>query len=153
MKAVTFGGDYKKGDSIWDYVKANSVTMDPPGSDTWFIGSREELLLKRKIEDAGTPLKDWNVGIHYGIKTGYNRAFVIDGAKRDELVAADPKSADIIRPMLKGRDIGRYSADFQGTYLIVCKYGSHRYLKSKYPEIHKKSTGKICGEIITFCNF
>ncbi|MDE5832835.1 MAG: hypothetical protein K2H64_07620 [Desulfovibrio sp.] len=46
----------------------------------------------------GKPLKEWDVRINYGIKTGCNEAFIIDGAKKDELIAQDPKSAEIIRP-------------------------------------------------------
>ena len=67
-------------------------------SASWVILSPIEQSIKRKIEAVGTPLKDWNVKIYRGILTGYNDAFIIDGAKKDELIAADPKSAEIIRP-------------------------------------------------------
>ena len=56
--------------------------------------------IKRKIEEKGTPLKDWDIRINYGIKTGFNEAFIIDGAKRKELIEQDPKSAEIIRPVI-----------------------------------------------------
>ncbi|DAB39647.1 MAG TPA: hypothetical protein CFH81_05295 [Sulfurovum sp. UBA12169] len=77
----------------------------------------EELLMKR-IEKIGKPLKEWNVSINYGIKTGFNEAFIIDTAKRDELVARDSKSAEIIKPMLRGRDVYRYAIDWAGQWLI-----------------------------------
>lgn len=54
-------------------------------------------------------MKDWDISINYGIKTGYNDAFIISGAVKDELIAADPKSAELIRPILRGRDIKRYT--------------------------------------------
>lgn len=79
---------------------------------SWVILSPVEQSIKRKIEAIGTPLKDWNVKIYRGILTGYNDAFIIDGKKKDELIAADPKSAEIIRPILRGRDIKRYSYEF-----------------------------------------
>ena len=75
--------------------------------------------IKRKIEEKGIPLKDWDICINYGIKTGFNDAFIIDGAKRKELIEQDPKSDEIIRPLLRGRDIKRYSHEFADLYLIT----------------------------------
>ena len=74
--------------------------------------------LKAKIENIGTPLKDWDLKINYGIKTGYNDAFIINQTKRDELLAADPKSAEIIKPILRGRDIKAYQQRWAGLYII-----------------------------------
>ncbi|EMC06691.1 TaqI-like C-terminal specificity domain-containing protein, partial [Streptococcus mutans] len=62
---------------------------------------------------------DWNIRINRGILTGYNEAFIIDKAKRNELIEQDPKSAEIIRPILRGKDIRRYSYDFANKYLIT----------------------------------
>ena len=78
-----------------------------------------EQRIKAKIEAIGTPLKDWDIQINYGIKTGFNDAFVIDGKKRTELIAQDPKSEEIIRPILRGRDIKRYSYEFADLYIIT----------------------------------
>ena len=98
--------------------------------------------IKRKIEEKGTPLKDWDIRINYGIKTGFNEAFIIDGAKRKELIEQDPKSDEIIRPILRGRDIKRYSYDFADLWLI----NTHNGIKEKgikpidiadYPAIKK----------------
>ena len=77
-----------------------------------------EQRIKAKIEAIGTPLKDWDIQINYGIKTGFNDAFVIDGKKRTELIAQDPKSEEIIRPILRGRDIKRYGYEFADLYLL-----------------------------------
>lgn len=68
------------------------------GDSSWTILSNVEQNIKRKIDAIGIPLKKWRVSINYGIKTGFNDAFIISGAKKDELIAADPKSAEIIRP-------------------------------------------------------
>ncbi len=56
--------------------------------------------------------------IYYGIKTGYNRAFIVDNSARDRLVAEDPRSADILKPILRGRDIRRYRAVWARLWLI-----------------------------------
>lgn len=74
--------------------------------------------IKRKIESIGTPLKDWNIQINYGIKTGLNEAFIITGEKRKELLEQDSKSDEIIRPILRGRDIKRYGYDFEDLWLL-----------------------------------
>lgn len=74
--------------------------------------------IKSKIEDVGVPLKEWGVSINYGIKTGFNEAFIIDGKKKDELIALDPRNAEIIKPILRGRDIKKYSANFADLWLI-----------------------------------
>ena len=55
-------------------------------SDSWVILSPIEQSIKRKIEAVGTPLKDWDIQINYGIKTGCNEAFIIDTAKREEIL-------------------------------------------------------------------
>ena len=93
-----------------------------------------ELQIKRKIEEKGTPLKDWNIQINYGIKTGFNDAFIIDGTKRNELIEQDPKSAEIIRPLLRGRDIKRYAYEFADLYLITT-FPSLKIDIEEYPSI------------------
>ena len=86
-----------------------------------------ETSIKKKIQSNGVQLKDWNIQINYGIKTGFNDAFIISKEKKDELIAADPKSAEIIRPILRGRDIKRYEHTFADLWLI----NTHNGIKSK----------------------
>ena len=93
-------------------------------SDSWVILSPIEQSIKRKIEAVGTPLKNWNIQINYGIKTGYNDAFIIDTAKRDEILAncqsenERERTAELIRPILRGRDIKRYGYNWANLWLI-----------------------------------
>ncbi|CAI9430054.1 site-specific DNA-methyltransferase (adenine-specific) [Candidatus Ornithobacterium hominis] len=103
-------------------------------SDSWVILSEIEKSIKEKIEKIGTPLKDWDISINYGIKTGFNDAFIIDGSKRKELIDEDPKSAEIIRPLLRGRDIKRYSYEFADLYLITT-FPSLKIDIEKYPAV------------------
>ncbi len=112
--------------NLSDYVMQNAV-LTGFSSDSWVILSEIEKSIKEKIEKIGTPLKDWDISINYGIKTGFNDAFIIDGKKREELIAADPKSAEIIRPILRGRDIKRYGYDFADLWLI----NTHNGIKEK----------------------
>ena len=70
------------------------------------------------MEKKGTPLKDWDIAINRGILTGYNDAFIIDNDTKEALVEKDPQSAEIIKPVLRGRDIKRYQAEWAGLWLI-----------------------------------
>ena len=72
-------------------------------------------------------MKDWDINIYRGILTGCNEAFIIDGTTKDALIAADPRSAEIIRPILRGRDIKRYGYNFADLWLIT----THNGIKSK----------------------
>ena len=90
----------------------------PDGGAPWSILSHAEQSIMLKMQAKGTPLKDWAVSINYGIKTGYNKAFIIDHFAKEALIAADPKSAEIIKPVLRGRDIQRYQAQWASLYLI-----------------------------------
>ncbi|NCU41860.1 MAG: hypothetical protein EOM19_04025 [Candidatus Moranbacteria bacterium] len=96
--------------------KASKIAFE--NSDGWFIGSPAEMTLKKKIETLGKPLKEWDVKIYRGILTGLNEAFIVDQKTRDELVAKNPKSEEIIKPILRGRDIKRYTHEWAGLYLI-----------------------------------
>ena len=103
-------------------------------SDSWVILSTIEKQIKEKIERIGVPLKDWDISINYGIKTGLNEAFIISGEKRKELIEQDPKSEEIIRPLLRGRDIKRYSREFADLHLITT-FPSLKIDIEKYPAV------------------
>ena len=87
-------------------------------SDAWTIHSKVEQQIKEKINAVGRPLSDWDITIYRGILTGYNSAFIIDSPTKDQLIKTDPRSAELIRPILRGRDIQRYSYSFAGLWLI-----------------------------------
>ena len=116
--ACKIKNDFVSDTNISKYVNNNSVTLNRLSEESWIIASNEEQRIKDKIEKIGTPLKDWDISIYRGVLTGYNKAFIIDGAKKDELIAADPKNAEIIKPVLRGRDIKRYKAEFADLWLI-----------------------------------
>ena len=92
--------------------------IQPNGGETWTVLSRSGQAIKQHMDNIGMPLKDWDVNIKYGIKTGYDKAFVIDDASMGALVASNPKAEQIIRPVLKGRNINRYQAQWAGLWII-----------------------------------
>ncbi|MDF7824088.1 Eco57I restriction-modification methylase domain-containing protein [Pontiellaceae bacterium B12227] len=89
-------------------------------SDTgWSLDGPEKMHLLDKLRETGTPLGEYVDGrFYYGIKTGFNEAFVIDRETRDILIAEDENSADLIKPWLRGKDIKRWYADFNELYVI-----------------------------------
>ncbi len=111
-------------------------------SNSWVILSAIEQSIKAKIEKYGTPLKDWDVQINYGIKTGCNEAFIITTAKREEILAncktkdERKRTDEIIRPILRGRDIKRYKYDWKGLWLIGL-FPSRHYDIDTLPAIKK----------------
>ena len=119
LQAVHFKNDFKKGEEITKYFNENKTKLKNLSSDTWFIGSNAEINLKKKIEEKGLPLKDWDIKINYGIKTGYNEAFIIDKKTRNELIMSDAKSEEIIKPILRGRDIKKYGYKFADKWIIA----------------------------------
>ena len=108
-----------------DYFRQNNSLSSFQPNSSWTVISAFEQTIKSKIESLGTPLKDWDVEIYRGILTGYNPAFIIDEKTRNALVKASPKSAEIIRPILKGRNIKKYKAEFDNLWII----NSHNGLK------------------------
>lgn len=105
-------------------------------SDSWVVRSNIEQRIKEKIDSVGVPLNNWNVSINYGIKTGFNDAFIITGNQREQIISEDPKSAEIIRPILRGRDIKRYETFFADLWLITT-FPSLNYNIDDYPAIKK----------------
>ena len=122
------------------FVQQEGVDCDFFSSESWVILSPIEQSIKRKIEAVGTPLKDWDIQINYGIKTGLNDAFIINTEKRDEILAncltedERARTAELIRPILRGRDIKRYAYDWANLYLIAT-FPACNYDIDKYPAI------------------
>ena len=120
-----------------DFVQQQFVECRFDSSDSWVILSPIEQSIKRKIESIGTPLKDWDIQINYGIKTGFNDAFIINTEKRNEILdncsseEERTKTAELIRPILRGRDIKRYGYDWANLWLI----NTHNGIKGIKPRI------------------
>jgi len=120
-----------------DFVQQQNTVCEFNSSDSWVILSPIEQNIKRKIEAVGTPLKDWDIQINYGIKTGFNDAFIISTDKRNEILAncqtedERQRTAELIRPILRGRDIKRYGYVENGLYLI----NTHNGIRGKIPRI------------------
>ena len=133
-------------------MQQQHTVCDFAGSDSWVILSPIEQSIKRKIEAVGTPLKDWDINIYRGVLTGCNDAFIISTDKRDEILShtADyvegqaedayspageyARTAALIRPILRGRDIKRYGYNWAGLWLIAT-FPARHYDIEQYPAV------------------
>ncbi|HXS37625.1 MAG TPA: Eco57I restriction-modification methylase domain-containing protein [Flavipsychrobacter sp.] len=106
--------------NLSDYFRHYSnVSTGFVTNSNWIILSSLEQKIKEKIEQKSIPLRDWGVNIYRGILTGYNDAFIINPETRDKLIKSSSNSAEIIRPILRGRDIEKYVAKWNELYLIT----------------------------------
>ena len=123
--------------NLSDFVRQQDIICDFSTSDSWVVLSPIEQSIKKKIEAVGTPLKDWDIQINYGIKTGCNEAFIISTEKRKEILDncqtedERKRTAELIRPILRGRDIKRYGYVDNGLFLI----NTHNGIRNKLPRI------------------
>ncbi|GHS40366.1 type II restriction endonuclease Eco57I subunit R [Helicobacter pylori] len=126
-----------------DLKSARSLSMKQNALSTEsFIFANATLLdLRDKMESVGTPLKDWDIQINYGIKTGCNEAFIIPTEKREEILNACKTQEErkcteaLIKPILRGKDIKRYSYEWAGEWVINTHNGYTSNLKFKIPPI------------------
>ncbi|WP_218982080.1 class I SAM-dependent DNA methyltransferase, partial [Campylobacter jejuni] len=114
-----------------------NISQNSLSKESFTFSDENTSALKVKIERIGTPLKEWyGLNINYGIKTGYNEAFIITTEKRNEILAKckdeaeKERTAKLIRKMLRGRDIKRYSYEWAGLWVI----NTHNGYKSKNGE-------------------
>lgn len=128
--------EYKKNTELNKFIDNNSsdYSQNNLTKDSFSFATPEELKIKKQIEKIGTPLKEWDIKINYGIKTGFNEAFIIDGKTKDQLIAKDSKSAEIIKPLLRGRDIKKYGYEFADKWLIAT-FPSLKLNIDSYPHV------------------
>ncbi|EAL3935709.1 class I SAM-dependent DNA methyltransferase [Campylobacter lari] len=147
-------------------IKENlNISQNSLSKESFTFNDESTNALKTKIEKYGTPLKDWHgLNINYGIKTGLNEAFIITTEKKDEILAnckdedERKRTAKLIRKMLRGRDIKRYSYEWAGLWIINTHNGYKdenknqilpinindypslkKYLDEFYPQLEKRT--------------
>ena len=137
-ESVTLEKDFRlSAENLSLYVHQHATHMTFTASESWVILSPIEESIRRKIEAVGTPLRDWDISIYRGVLTGYNEAFIISTAKRDEILAScqteeeRQRTEALIRPILRGKDIKRYGYNWAELWLI----NTHNGIKGELPPI------------------
>ena len=111
-----------------------------PADESWVVLSPIEASIKRKIEAVGTPLREWDIHIYRGVLTGCNEAFIIPTSRRDEILAAcrdeaeRERTAALIRPILRGKDIKRYGYEWAELW-VIATFPSRHYDIDSYPAV------------------
>ena len=119
-------------------MRHNAAEVSFATAESWVILSPIEMSIKRKIESVGVPLREWDINIYRGVLTGYNEAFIISTDKRNEILAncqsdeERQRTEELIRPILRGRDIKRYGYEWASLWLI----NSHNGINGKLERIH-----------------
>lgn len=108
-----------------DFFQQNKIPLNLNTVNRWVVLSSIEVSINKKIASVGIPLKNWNIKIYRGVLTGFNEAFIISGTKREEILnnckteEEKERTAELIRPILRGRDIQRFDFHWAGLYLIA----------------------------------
>ena len=139
---ASLNNNYLVGSSLDEYFDKNCFQFIIPNTSEWIIGNKETVSLKQKIEQSSKLLKEFDININRGLLTGLNAAFIINEETKNQLIAESSNSAEIIQPILRGRDLKKYSYEFSGFYLInthngVAKNNIERIkVKENYPSIY-----------------
>ena len=120
-----------------DSARPGGAALDPGGPGPWVPLPPAGRRVAGRVAAAGAPLKEWGINIYRGVLTGCNEAFIIDSNKRDEILdncqsgEERERTADLMRPILRGRDIKRYGYVDNGLYLI----NTHNGIRGKLPRV------------------
>ncbi len=120
-----------------DFARPGGAALDPGGPGPWVPLPPAARRVAGRVAAAGAPLKEWGINIYRGVLTGCNEAFIIDSGKRDEILGncqsdeERERTANLMRPILRGRDIKRYGYVDNGLYLI----NTHNGIRGKLPRV------------------
>lgn len=139
-KVCTIKDSYGK--AIYDYVNKNSISAAFPDGEKWIIMPQIEEIIRNKILAVGKPIKDWNINIKYGIKTCLNSVYVINEETKQYLCREDPSSAEVLTPVLRGKDIRKWRFNYCNLWLVAIHNGIHKFHIppvniDKYPAVKK----------------
>ena len=131
-------------------VEDNAILLREVDAGSWLIFDKAKLKIRDEVIARGVKVSEWDIDINYGIKTGFNEAFYLTKAQKDQLIAEDPRNAEIIFPMLRGKDLRRYTPKFEDVWLIFTRRGIDideypkikNYLNHYYEELLPKKSSK-----------
>ena len=154
----TLALDLSKEKNISDLNVFNNRWLDFNNltSDNWTLLNQLEDKIKSKAEKFGTPLKNWEININRGITSGFNEAYIIDNEQRNGFIKLNKKNKSILKPLLRGKDIKRYSHNESKLWLIFIPWHfplhndssisgnskvAEKEFQKEYPEIYDHLLG------------
>jgi len=154
-RKILKGIELTSSEQIKNFEALEFINMKNISEEDWKVSMPLQDTIQNKVKLSGKQLKEWKISINRGILTGFNEAFIINQEKRDELISSDPAAAQIIKPILRGRKIGKYSTKWEGDYLINTHNGIkvhstkrinvenfptvYQYLLGFYNELNKRA--------------
>lgn len=104
--------------SLQEYVLKNGYSLTNLSHNSWVVGERDIYDIKGFVEQQGIPISKWNVVINYGLKTGFNEAFIISEEQKDRLIGEDESSKEVLKKILRGKDLSAWYPDYANLWLI-----------------------------------
>ncbi|MBK7381231.1 MAG: Eco57I restriction-modification methylase domain-containing protein [Ignavibacteriales bacterium] len=153
--------DFQIGKSpLHEYILQNAVILSDLNEDNWAVAEKQDFVITKRIDEVGTPLKNWDLKFFRGITSGLNEAFHIGEKERIDLINADKKNDKIIKSLLRGKDIKRYSYIYDNCYILFIPWHfplnvdevsnasevAEKEFKKQYPDIYKHLS-KFKGEL------
>jgi hypothetical protein len=149
------GNDLQKNIPLIDYLNQNGIPFQSKflNEDSWAFVNKNEYGLIGSIIEGKKLIKEHDFQINFGIKTGLNSVFYISEDTKNQLINKDSKNADIIKPILRGKDIYKYQAIFRDVYVLFLRRGINieeypsirEYLFLHYEELKPKNNGEALG--------
>ena len=139
IESIQIKEDFIDPSTIAEYVEDHKMTCQFENNESWVIMSDLVRNIKKKVEAKGAPLENWDIEINYGIKTGFNKAFIISTEEREKILAnchneeERKKTKALIRPILRGKDITKYG--FSWSKWLIATFPSRKYDIDKYPAV------------------
>jgi hypothetical protein len=143
LKTVSIGPDFHKGNSFEKYFDSKHFEITELDENGWVISTEVDMLVKLSMEQTGRPIKEWDLNIYIGILNGYNDAFLINSELKNKIIRKNPSSESIIHPILRGRDLKKYSYKWDDLWLInphngIQKQGIERInVEKDFPAIYE----------------
>jgi adenine-specific DNA-methyltransferase len=135
--AVRMDNDFNLTDqSLSEYVTAKSYSLTSLSHNAWVVGEKDTYDIKNFVERQGIQLRNWNVVINYGVKTGFNDAFIIPEAQKQKLIDDDPTCEAILKRVLRGKDISAWQPNYSN-YWLIGTFPSLKINIDNYPSVKK----------------
>lgn len=123
LEVVVFDKTFNSSVSIYDFYQKNSYSITHFDDSGWVISDKDSMNLKSDIEKNTMPLSELNIQMFIGLLIGLNEAFIVDTETKDEFIKIDPKNGNILKPLLRGRDVQKFTYNFENNWLIYAHNG------------------------------
>ena len=134
FKAVKY--EFNKDIDGYFNANGNILSQSDLSEEPWSFEKNSISTIKKHVISQGIPLSTWGIQINYGIKTGFNEAFIINEEKKDQLINDDPKSEDLMLKLVRGRDIHRFFITDPKLF-IIGTFPARKIDIQKYPAVNK----------------